>query len=145
MVHIHSVRKSAFGPTGWQDSCEILALFQNLVDFQLSILNKTQQWLIWNAFHRLQNTHSSQGTGFWNRLVELRIVIMKTGSCSFQSPQKPINVLGFFKYVVGPVCNRTWDGWLCWDDTETGVTSEQHCPDYFQDFDPTGEYSSYKV
>uniref|UniRef100_A0A672M293 Calcitonin gene-related peptide type 1 receptor n=1 Tax=Sinocyclocheilus grahami TaxID=75366 RepID=A0A672M293_SINGR len=38
---------------------------------------------------------------------------------------------------AGPVCNRTWDGWLCWDDTEAGVTSEQHCPDYFQDFDPT--------
>uniref|UniRef100_A0A8C1XHU2 Calcitonin gene-related peptide type 1 receptor n=1 Tax=Cyprinus carpio TaxID=7962 RepID=A0A8C1XHU2_CYPCA len=38
---------------------------------------------------------------------------------------------------VGPVCNRTWDGWLCWDDTEAGTPSEQHCPDYFQDFDPT--------
>ncbi|XP_005736927.1 calcitonin gene-related peptide type 1 receptor [Pundamilia nyererei] len=36
-----------------------------------------------------------------------------------------------------PVCNRTWDGWLCWDDTKAGVTSEQHCPDYFQDFDPS--------
>ncbi|XP_059418414.1 calcitonin gene-related peptide type 1 receptor-like isoform X1 [Carassius carassius] len=39
--------------------------------------------------------------------------------------------------IAGPVCNRTWDGWLCWDDTEAGVTSEQQCPDYFQDFDPT--------
>uniref|UniRef100_A0A8C1J1C9 Calcitonin gene-related peptide type 1 receptor n=1 Tax=Cyprinus carpio TaxID=7962 RepID=A0A8C1J1C9_CYPCA len=38
---------------------------------------------------------------------------------------------------IGPVCNRTWDGWLCWDDTEAGTPSEQHCPDYFQDFDPT--------
>ncbi|XDV30087.1 hypothetical protein PO909_033079, partial [Leuciscus waleckii] len=38
---------------------------------------------------------------------------------------------------AGPVCSRTWDGWLCWDDTEAGITSEQHCPDYFQDFDPT--------
>lgn len=36
----------------------------------------------------------------------------------------------------GPMCNRTWDGWLCWDDTDAGITSEQHCPDYFQDFDP---------
>ncbi|XP_023806243.1 calcitonin gene-related peptide type 1 receptor [Oryzias latipes] len=35
------------------------------------------------------------------------------------------------------MCNRTWDGWLCWDDTAAGVTSEQHCPDYFQDFDPS--------
>ncbi|KAJ0070566.1 hypothetical protein NL108_016155, partial [Boleophthalmus pectinirostris] len=35
------------------------------------------------------------------------------------------------------VCNRTWDGWLCWDDTKAGVIAEQHCPDYFQDFDPS--------
>uniref|UniRef100_A0A672IB93 Calcitonin gene-related peptide type 1 receptor n=1 Tax=Salarias fasciatus TaxID=181472 RepID=A0A672IB93_SALFA len=36
-----------------------------------------------------------------------------------------------------PMCNRTWDGWLCWDDTSAGIVSEQHCPDYFQDFDPS--------
>lgn len=36
------------------------------------------------------------------------------------------------------MCDRTWDGWLCWDDTKPGVVSEQHCPDYFQDFDPSG-------
>uniref|UniRef100_A0A8C3ABC1 Calcitonin gene-related peptide type 1 receptor n=1 Tax=Cyclopterus lumpus TaxID=8103 RepID=A0A8C3ABC1_CYCLU len=36
-----------------------------------------------------------------------------------------------------PMCNRTWDGWLCWDDTDAGVNSEQHCPDYFHDFDPS--------
>lgn len=48
-----------------------------------------------------------------------------------------LNSDGF--YAAGPVCNRTWDGWLCWDDTEAGFTSEQHCPDYFQDFDPSGE------
>ena len=37
------------------------------------------------------------------------------------------------------MCNRTWDGWLCWEDTIAGYTSEQSCPDYFQDFDPSGE------
>ncbi|MBN3293550.1 CALRL protein, partial [Polypterus senegalus] len=36
----------------------------------------------------------------------------------------------------GPICNRTWDGWLCWDDTPAGMVSVQRCPDYFQDFDP---------
>ncbi|XP_029937248.1 calcitonin gene-related peptide type 1 receptor [Myripristis murdjan] len=36
-----------------------------------------------------------------------------------------------------PMCDRTWDGWLCWDDTRAGFTSQQHCPDYFQDFDPS--------
>ncbi|XP_063286264.1 calcitonin gene-related peptide type 1 receptor isoform X1 [Pelobates fuscus] len=37
----------------------------------------------------------------------------------------------------GRFCNRTWDGWLCWGDVVAGDISEQHCPDYFQDFDPS--------
>ncbi|XP_068091105.1 calcitonin gene-related peptide type 1 receptor [Hyperolius riggenbachi] len=37
----------------------------------------------------------------------------------------------------GRFCNRTWDGWLCWGDTMAGEVSEQNCPDYFQDFDPS--------
>ncbi|XP_063320229.1 calcitonin gene-related peptide type 1 receptor [Pelmatolapia mariae] len=36
----------------------------------------------------------------------------------------------------GPYCNRTWDGWLCWDDSAPG-TVMQMCPAYFMDFDPT--------
>ncbi|TMS11580.1 Calcitonin gene-related peptide type 1 receptor [Larimichthys crocea] len=39
------------------------------------------------------------------------------------------------KAKVGPACNITWDGWLCWDETEAGVTTEQSCPDYYTDFD----------
>uniref|UniRef100_A0A3Q2YA78 Calcitonin gene-related peptide type 1 receptor-like n=1 Tax=Hippocampus comes TaxID=109280 RepID=A0A3Q2YA78_HIPCM len=34
-----------------------------------------------------------------------------------------------------PVCNMTWDGWLCWDETEAGLITEQSCPDYYKDFD----------
>uniref|UniRef100_A0A8C2WPT8 Calcitonin gene-related peptide type 1 receptor n=1 Tax=Cyclopterus lumpus TaxID=8103 RepID=A0A8C2WPT8_CYCLU len=46
--------------------------------------------------------------------------------------------------TIGPVCNATWDGWLCWEETDAGHT-EQSCPDYFKDFDPhvcseTGEW-----
>ncbi|GAB5575813.1 calcitonin gene-related peptide type 1 receptor [Prionailurus iriomotensis] len=37
----------------------------------------------------------------------------------------------------GIYCNRTWDGWLCWNDVAAGTESMQHCPDYFQDFDPS--------
>ncbi|GCC20416.1 hypothetical protein chiPu_0018976, partial [Chiloscyllium punctatum] len=33
-------------------------------------------------------------------------------------------------------CNRTWDGWLCWDDASAKSMSAQHCPDYYQVFDP---------
>ncbi|XP_039602779.1 calcitonin gene-related peptide type 1 receptor-like [Polypterus senegalus] len=37
----------------------------------------------------------------------------------------------------GPYCNRTWDGWLCWDDSPAGTTVMQLCPDYYKDFDPS--------
>ncbi|XP_019945091.2 calcitonin gene-related peptide type 1 receptor [Paralichthys olivaceus] len=36
---------------------------------------------------------------------------------------------------TGAYCNRTWDGWLCWGDSEPGPKM-QMCPEYFQDFDP---------
>ncbi|XP_029373391.1 calcitonin gene-related peptide type 1 receptor isoform X2 [Echeneis naucrates] len=36
--------------------------------------------------------------------------------------------------AAGPVCNTTWDGWLCWDATEAGLAN-QSCPDYYDDFD----------
>ncbi|RXM96780.1 Calcitonin gene-related peptide type 1 receptor [Acipenser ruthenus] len=36
----------------------------------------------------------------------------------------------------GPYCNRTWDGWMCWEDTPPGNKAVQFCPQYFQDFDP---------
>ncbi|XP_054826963.1 calcitonin gene-related peptide type 1 receptor [Eublepharis macularius] len=39
--------------------------------------------------------------------------------------------------IEGPHCNRTWDGWLCWDSAAAGSTLVQNCPDYFQDFDPS--------
>lgn len=39
---------------------------------------------------------------------------------------------------VGTYCNRTWDGWLCWEDSVPG-TVLQMCPTYFHDFDPAGE------
>lgn len=39
----------------------------------------------------------------------------------------------------GSMCKRTWDGWMCWDDLEAGFTSAQHCPDYYDDFDTSGE------
>uniref|UniRef100_A0A2K6UT09 Calcitonin receptor n=1 Tax=Saimiri boliviensis boliviensis TaxID=39432 RepID=A0A2K6UT09_SAIBB len=43
----------------------------------------------------------------------------------------------------GPYCNRTWDGWLCWDDTPAGVLSYQLCPDYFPDFDSSERATKY--
>lgn len=36
----------------------------------------------------------------------------------------------------GAHCNRTWDGWLCWEDTPPSTVVVQMCPEYFVDFDP---------
>uniref|UniRef100_A0A8C3WGM8 Calcitonin receptor n=1 Tax=Catagonus wagneri TaxID=51154 RepID=A0A8C3WGM8_9CETA len=43
----------------------------------------------------------------------------------------------------GPYCNRTWDGWSCWDDTPAGVLAQQYCPDYFPDFDAAEKVTKY--
>ncbi|KAL1256017.1 hypothetical protein QQF64_014078 [Cirrhinus molitorella] len=43
----------------------------------------------------------------------------------------------------GPYCNRTWDGWLCWDDTSAGTYTSQNCPNYFPDFDSTEKVTKY--
>lgn len=36
-------------------------------------------------------------------------------------------------------CRGTFDGWLCWPDTEAGVTVHQPCPEFISGFDPTSE------
>ncbi|XP_003407192.1 calcitonin receptor [Loxodonta africana] len=43
----------------------------------------------------------------------------------------------------GVYCNRTWDGWLCWEDTPAGVTLTKTCPDYFPDFDSSEIVTKY--
>ncbi|TRZ01832.1 hypothetical protein DNTS_004274 [Danionella cerebrum] len=43
----------------------------------------------------------------------------------------------------GLYCNRTWDGWLCWDDTPAGMYTSQNCPNYFPDFDSTEKVTKF--
>ncbi|XP_045420341.1 calcitonin receptor [Lemur catta] len=43
----------------------------------------------------------------------------------------------------GPYCNRTWDGWMCWDDTPAGEMATQFCPGFFPDFDPEETVTRY--
>ncbi|CAM9388916.1 unnamed protein product [Lampetra planeri] len=38
-------------------------------------------------------------------------------------------------HADGAFCPRTWDGWMCWDDTPEGTMASQFCPPYFKDFD----------
>ncbi|XP_078065120.1 calcitonin gene-related peptide type 1 receptor-like isoform X1 [Mustelus asterias] len=43
----------------------------------------------------------------------------------------------------GSYCNRTWDGWLCWDDAPTQSVAVQQCPDYYQEFDHSEKASKF--
>ncbi|XP_068188544.1 uncharacterized protein calcr isoform X2 [Antennarius striatus] len=43
----------------------------------------------------------------------------------------------------GLYCSRSWDGWLCWDDTPAGTYASQKCPEYFINFDPTEKATRY--
>ncbi|XP_017295640.1 calcitonin gene-related peptide type 1 receptor isoform X2 [Kryptolebias marmoratus] len=52
----------------------------------------------------------------------------------FQCFQKIVKESHRKTKALGSVCNTTWDGWLCWDETEAG-RKEQNCPGYYDDFD----------
>lgn len=54
----------------------------------------------------------------------------------YECYQKIMKVAVYSRNATSPVCSRTWDGWLCWEDTPPGAVAVQRCPDYFQDFDP---------
>nr|FAA00373.1 TPA: calcitonin receptor [Tetraodon nigroviridis] len=43
----------------------------------------------------------------------------------------------------GSYCSRTWDGWLCWDDTQAGTTASQICPEYFSTSGPAEKATKY--
>ncbi|XP_077599040.1 calcitonin gene-related peptide type 1 receptor [Stigmatopora nigra] len=43
----------------------------------------------------------------------------------------------------GLYCNRTWDGWTCWDDTAAGTQATQNCPDFFSDAESNEKASKY--
>ncbi|KAF7711094.1 calcitonin gene-related peptide type 1 receptor [Silurus meridionalis] len=70
----------------------------------------------------------------------------KNGTHDDEEPRNKIMMAQFECYqkisrdhdrIAGLMCNRTWDGWLCWDEVEAGNTATQHCPDYYTDFDTT--------
>ncbi|KAH8391062.1 hypothetical protein KR215_005395, partial [Drosophila sulfurigaster] len=39
--------------------------------------------------------------------------------------------------LKGPHCAGTFDGWLCWPDTDPGESALMPCPDFIPGFDPT--------
>ncbi|XP_063161101.1 calcitonin gene-related peptide type 1 receptor [Candoia aspera] len=70
-----------------------------------------------------------------NYSITLNSITKAQYECYLKFIQLPI------RENTGSYCNRTWDGWLCWDDTAAGETATQNCPDYFADFD-TSEKAS---
>ncbi|KAJ3591534.1 hypothetical protein NHX12_006667 [Muraenolepis orangiensis] len=68
---------------------------------------------------------------------ELGVTRDKIVTAQFECYQKIMKDNSTREQGLEPMCNRTWDGWLCWDDTTADSVSEQHCPDYFRDFDPS--------
>ena len=62
-----------------------------------------------------------------------------------QEADKHFTVFCVFVDAAGLYCSRNWDGWLCWDYTPAGTYASQNCPDYFADFDPTGEQADLKA
>ncbi|XP_039179981.1 calcitonin receptor-like isoform X7 [Crotalus tigris] len=67
--------------------------------------------------------------------MEYSVIRQKIIDSQFKCYERMNRALPYKK--KGLYCNRTWDGWLCWDDTPAGEYADQNCPDYFQDFDPT--------
>ncbi|KAG8515631.1 Calcitonin gene-related peptide type 1 receptor, partial [Galemys pyrenaicus] len=68
-------------------------------------------------------------------LIQLSVTRNKIMTAQYECYQKIIQ--DPIQQIEGIYCNRTWDGWLCWNDVAAGTESMQHCPDYFQDFDPS--------
>ncbi|XP_056157004.1 calcitonin gene-related peptide type 1 receptor-like isoform X3 [Lampris incognitus] len=76
-----------------------------------------------------QEHHSESHQG------EIGVTRNKIVTAQYECFQRILKGSHHRKTGPGPMCNRTWDGWLCWEETEAGFTTEQHCPDYFQNFD----------
>ncbi|KAK0134768.1 Calcitonin gene-related peptide type 1 receptor [Merluccius polli] len=72
-----------------------------------------------------------------NVYSDLGLTRNKIITAQFECYQKIMKGDGPKSQDSGSMCNSTWDGWLCWEDTNAGLIVEQHCPDYFQDFDPS--------
>ncbi|XP_048876434.1 calcitonin gene-related peptide type 1 receptor-like [Brienomyrus brachyistius] len=100
-----------------------LALFLCL--FSISLLS-----VLANSWENMNTTEENPQQHMYKEITRYRI--MNAQFECYQRIMKDVN-----RTREGPMCNRTWDGWLCWDDTEAGITSDQFCPDYFDNFDLT--------
>lgn len=47
-----------------------------------------------------------------------------------------ITLIAHFLLISGKYCPGTFDGWLCWPDTEAGNITQQPCPTFITGFDP---------
>ncbi|KAJ0062403.1 hypothetical protein NL108_010995 [Boleophthalmus pectinirostris] len=71
-----------------------------------------------------------------NHRGEHKLTRHNIATAQYQCFQRMLKQVQHRNKTTGPVCNMTWDAWLCWEETEAGKTAEQNCPDYYEDFDP---------
>uniref|UniRef100_A0A4W3JKP7 G-protein coupled receptors family 2 profile 1 domain-containing protein n=1 Tax=Callorhinchus milii TaxID=7868 RepID=A0A4W3JKP7_CALMI len=71
------------------------------------------------------------------------LIRQKIMDAQFKCYEKMVRDPPLISNIPGPYCNRTWDGWLCWEDTVAGTLNMQNCPDYFNDFDETEKVTKY--
>ncbi|CAL8266149.1 unnamed protein product [Lota lota] len=99
---------------------------------------KLKRWFVsflhlWNVFLNHKQTQQQQyPTNVYHDLWVTRNKIVTAQFECYQRIMKDNNTKG-----KESMCNRTWDGLLCWEDTNAGSTSEQRCPDYYNNFDPS--------
>uniref|UniRef100_A0A8C7ZT29 Calcitonin gene-related peptide type 1 receptor n=1 Tax=Oryzias sinensis TaxID=183150 RepID=A0A8C7ZT29_9TELE len=82
--------------------------------------------------------HNKSGTETYELMALMRPNSPKTHSfCVMPHAPKPV------LFCAGLHCGRSWDGWLCWDDTPAGAYAFQNCPDYYSDLKPTEKAAKY--
>ncbi|TDH04291.1 hypothetical protein EPR50_G00150160 [Perca flavescens] len=94
------------------------------------------QWFHHPEFNRIWTNYTLSATTHEKRLRKLKMLENEYKCLQKLCRDPPFNKSGLH-------CSRTWDGWLCWDDTIAGTFASQNCPDYLFDFDPTEKATKY--
>ncbi|KAM4539366.1 calcitonin gene-related peptide type 1 receptor isoform 1-T2 [Odontesthes bonariensis] len=85
---------------------------------------------IWTNYTLCAYTHDK-------RLEKLKVHENEHKCLQKMKQDPPYNKAG------GLYCGRTWDGWLCWNDTPAGTFASQSCPDYLPELKPTEKATKY--
>ncbi|XP_030267064.1 calcitonin gene-related peptide type 1 receptor [Sparus aurata] len=94
------------------------------------------RWFHHPEVDRIWTNYTLCASGHEKRLRKMKMLENEYKCLLKINRDPPFNTSGLF-------CSRSWDGWLCWDDTPAGTYASQNCPDYFSNFDPTEKATKY--